>query len=124
MARQLKFEFELGGNSVVLDFGMYCWELFCEKMNIGPDELLAAFQGGTTFKSMRMLAYCGLSANDFLLDVPETYTEVEVAKMLNDSPEVMNDIFNKAMECFYGIKEEKPKSGQKKSPSRSKKSKK
>lgn len=122
MARQLKYEFEIGGKVRVLDFGMYCWELFCEKMNIGPDNLLFVFQGGTTFKAMRLVVYCGIVSNDFLSGRPDSVTEEEVTKILNDSPEAMNEVFKTAMTCFYGEAEKKKKAKQ--SHSRSKKSKK
>lgn len=122
MAKQTKYEFIIGGEKRILDFGMYFWEIFCEKMNIGPDNLLTVFTGASTFKSMRLMTYCGIISNDFLNGIPDSVTEAEVAKMLNDNPEVMSEIFTKGMSVFYGGGETEKK--RKVSPSRSKKSKK
>lgn len=122
MAKQIKYEFIIGGEKRTLDFGMYFWEIFCEKMDIGPDNLLTVFTGASTFKSMRLMTYCGIISNDFLNGMPDSVTEEEVARMLNDNPEVMNEIFAKAMSVFFGGEETEKK--KKASPSRSKKSKK
>lgn len=125
MAKQLIYQFDINGQVKTLNFGMYCWEMFCEKMDIGPDEIITVFMGKTTFKAMRLIAYCGIVANDFIQGVPDSVSESDIIKWLNDVPDVMQDIFNAAMKAFIGPQTEKEISKpQKKSPSRSKKSKK
>lgn len=123
MAKQLVYQFEIGGETLTMNFGMYCWELFCEKMDIDPSNLLSVFQGGKTFKSMRMIAYCGIMADDYMNDRPSVLSEKDIAKFLNDDPKMMNDIFDAALNTFYFQGEKKPETGKKK-VSRSTKSKK
>lgn len=127
MAKQLVYQFELGGQTRTLNFGMYCWELFCEKMNIGPSDIMSVFKDGGTFRAMRMIIFCGIAANDFLNDLPISVTENDTAKWMNESPTLLGKVFTTAMNTFFDIdgkKEEGPERGQKKSPSRSKRSKK
>ena len=44
MAKQLRFEYELGGEKRVLNFGYLCWEIYCETMDIGPDEIVSVLK--------------------------------------------------------------------------------
>ena len=126
MAKQRIYQFDLNGQTKTLDFGMYCWELFGEMMHVGPDQIMTVFHGETTFRAMRTVVYCGIVANDYLHDAPPSVTEADIVKWLNDSPEVLGSIFTTAMQVFFDIdaKAEKTEKAQKKSPLRSRKSKK
>lgn len=125
MAKQLIYQFDIGGQTRTLNFGMYFWELFCEKMGVGPSDIMSVFKDGGTFRGMRMIVFCGIAAHDFLNDLPTSITESDTAKWLNDSPEMMGDIFTIAMRTLFGVSEKTEGNGnQKKSPSRSPKSKK
>lgn len=101
--KQLIYQFDIAGTTRTLDFGMSCWEMFCEKMDVAPSDILSVFQGGKTFRSMRMVAYCGIAAHDYLEGKPSTVTEQEVAKWLNANPQVMESIFAAALGTFYGV---------------------
>lgn len=124
MAKQLKYQFDINGQTRTLDFGMYCWELFCEKMEVKPDHIQAPFLDHRQFKAARLLVYCGIVANDCLSGQPDSVTEQDVIKWLNADPDVMNLIYETAMKTFYGIDEIKVKEDDKKKVSRSRKSKK
>jgi hypothetical protein len=107
MAKQLIHQFDINGQTRTFNFGMYCWEIFCEKMDVAPGDMLTVFQGGKTFKAIRFVVYCGIVANDFLNGVPDSVTEREVAAWLNNEPDGMGLIFNAAMLTFYDTEAEK-----------------
>lgn len=128
MARQRVFEIEIGGKKRTLDFGLYCWEVFCEKMNVPPGEILGVFQGPATFKAMRILLFSAIIANDFLYGQPNSVTEREVAGWLNDDPGKIQEIFTIAISNLMPeVQEDVPQKvskDNKKKASRSKTSKK
>lgn len=126
MAKQLVYQFELGGQTRTLNFGWYCWELFGEKMDVNPDEVIACFQGPKTFRAMRIVVYCAIVANDYLNRLPNSVTEQDVAIWLNENGEIMNEIIVAALQNFTGINadEIEVKNPSKKKSSRSKRSKK
>lgn len=127
MARQTTFRVELGGESRLLNFGMVCWEFFCEEMNVSPTDILNIFQGPKTFRSMRVLVSCAIKAHDYLAEAPTEITEVQIAGWLNDEPEKMEQVFTLAMTCLIpeeGAEPIKNTPSKKKKVSASKKSKK
>lgn len=103
MKTKTVYQFDIDGQTRTFDFGMYCWSLFCEKMDVSPAEVLTAFTGPQTFKALRYLLFFGITANDHLRGLPDSITEVESVKMINDSPELIGDIFNVAVEAFIAL---------------------
>lgn len=106
MAKQLKYQFDIDGKTLTMDFGMYCWEVFCEKMDIRPEDMVLSFDGPSTFKRMRMVAVCGSIANDYLEDNPDPMSEKEITRILNGNPEITKTIFETAMSTFFGTEKE------------------
>lgn len=129
MARQLIHDIELGGAPRRLNFGMVCWEFFCERMDAGPTDILPAFMGKTSFRAMRILVYSAIAADDFIKQQPVSVTEAEVAGWLNEEPGKIGEIFILAARVLApeldplvdGV-EQKVDDGTKKKRSRSRKS--
>ena len=93
-------------------------------MDIEPENFAKIFQGPQTFRAMRMVVFCGIAADNFLNEKPVLITELDTAKWLNESPEVIDVIFKTALAAFMGIKRDDIPKSEKKNPSRSGKSKK
>lgn len=130
MARQLIHDIELGGASRRLNFGMVCWEFFCERMDVGPTDILPAFMGKTSFRAMRILVYSAIAADDFIKQQPVSVTEAEVAGWLNEDPGKIGEIFTLAARVLApeldplvdGVEQKVGDDGTKKKRSRSRKS--
>lgn len=100
MAKQIEFEFDIAGVKRSLNFGMYCWEVFCDKMGISASEIVSSFQTGNVFKAMRMLVISGIDAHDYLAGNPNSVKEVEVTRWINDDPGFIDKVFGSAMSVF------------------------
>lgn len=125
MARQVVFDFDLGGSTRRLNFGMACWEFFCERMNVPPADILASFTGPTLFKAVRMVVYSAIASHDYLKGSPPSVTEIDVANWLNEDPGLIQEIFTIAVAVLAPeVQDVVKNNGQKKSRSHSGKSKK
>ena len=113
MKKTTVFQFVAQGRTLTLDFGWYCWELFCEKMNVSPSRITEVFTGPHTLKAIRCLIVCGVEANAYLRDLPKSITEADVTKMINDSPELMGEILNTAAGAFITLNQKISESGDK-----------
>lgn len=105
----------------VLNFGMICWEKYSESMEVGPDEIISVLKSNKSFRAMRTLVYSALKAQEYFDDKDEI-TEKQVAEWINDDFGIVQQIFAKATETL--IEKQTAGSGEKKSRSRSTKSKK
>jgi len=103
MEKVTVYQFDVKGQTLTLDFGMYCWDLFCERMHASPSRISEVFSGSQTFKAMRCLIVCGVEANAYLRDLPNSATEADVTKIINDSPEIMGKMVRVAFETFIAL---------------------
>lgn len=127
MARQLVYEFDIDGEKIIIDFGLKCWEVFCEEMDIPMEGIINSFQGGQQIKAAKVLFYAGLCSYHFVNRMPFNMSKEDVEILLNNRYDIVEKTTEFGLnELLIMISEAKLKDEKKKkvSPSRSKKSKK
>lgn len=119
MAKQLRFEYELGGEKRVLNFGYLCWEIYCETMDIGPDEIVSVLKTSKSFKAMRTLIYSAIRAQQMLDKSTIIISEDDIIPWINDDFDKVQEIFYQAAGSLIEKTNPAPIKEEKKSRSRS-----
>lgn len=148
MAKQIIYQFDIGGQTRTLNFGMLAWDIFCETMNVSLGKSMGCFavlktdesgnpiegenglfmynESPSIGRASRVICYAGIVSNDRLNGVPDSVSLADIDAIYNETPEIIADIASTAINVRTEkiLDQVKADNGSKKKASRSKKSKK